>query len=1064
MSTMMVESVALCPQQHWALQALKRATTFAEATRRVTLDIQGELDVPRLQRAVAALPELHPELTARLQAVTGFHGLRWCPVADCTSLPLTSHLALVSGSQAQLQREAWLGQAFSLAGGPWAQALLLRLGQTHWQLTLAVASVLVDGPGMGLLAEGLITLYGAPETRLSEEAGCFEQYLEWRAETAIDEDAEQAQRYWRDHLQGESSGRARLPYRLGDSQGSAMERVHAEVAPVLLAGLQAQAAALQVAPLTVVQAAWWVLLGRVSEQPGFLAQWRHDSREDYDYFAHSAGVLEKSLPLKLRIDDAQPFDEWVAQLATLAAQHVTWQEYWAAAPDEAPPALGFAAAREHCASAPQGWRLEQAPRGGEPCELMLQVQLSAEGDCKALWLDFLPDCYDASSVQRLLEQLLMLLQGIVDDATQAVGAFNLVDQAEQARLLALNPALPASPAPLLMARLAQWLAHDCTRDVVVHGDQRLSYGTLGQRVQRLAASLAAQGVGPGARVAVALPRSSALVESILATWWLGAAYVPLDPQWPQARQANIVSRAGAAWVVGQAAQSAPWQMQGVQLLDPAMLVEQPLGQCTQPYPLQGDEAAYILFTSGSTGEPKGVIIEHRQLANYLAGATQVMGLAQCSQFAFTSGVAADLGNTTLFGALYNGACLQVADEETLRDPERFMGYLRGGNVDCLKIVPSHLSALLEAEHPCLPATLVLGGEAPAPSLLERIFQVRADCRVFNHYGPTEATVGVMVQALSPASAGCGPVGLGSVLPGNQVYVLDGQQRLVPPGVLGELYISGRQLCRGYLNSATDVFVDNPFAAGERLYRTGDLARYRVDGSLALHGRKDQQVKLNGFRVELGELEAELLQVPCVREAAVVAVPAEDAQAGLQPAAFVVVHADEQDPLASIRRDLALQLPGPLLPRRIQVVAQLPRLANGKVDRQALASLAPQPPEAELQPARTAFEQLLAKRMGQLLDQPALGLHQDFFAAGGHSLLAIKLVAGIRKVLRRDISPAMVFDNPTVAQLAQALGELPDADPQALEALARAHLQLEALPPEQRAALEEKARRLREAQS
>ncbi len=1063
MSTPMSESVALCPQQQVTLKALQRATTFAQACRQVTLHIQGELDVPRLQRAVAALPELHPELTARLQTVPGFHGLRWCPGADRAPLALAAHLSALPAEALEQQRQAWLDSPFSLTQGPWAQALLLRLDQTHWQLTLAVASVLVDGPGMGLLAEGLITLYRAPDTRQDEAAGCFEQYLQWRAETAIDEDAGQAQRYWHDHLQGEASGHARLAYRLGDNRGAPVQRVQIALDPALKAGLQSRAATLQVAAPTLLQAAWWALLGRVSDQPAFLAQWRHDGREDYDYFAQSAGVLEKALPVQVRIDENQRFDAWVSAFAALAAQHVTWQEYWAAAPDQALPALGFAAVREYCVDAPSGWRLEQVAQGADGCELMLQVQLSAQGECKALALDFLPDCYSASSMQRLLEQLLMLLQGVVDDATTAIGALDLVGAAEQARLLALNPAVPTSPAPLLMARLAQWLAQAPSRDALVHGEQRLSYAGLGQRVRRLAAGLAAQGVGPGARVAVALPRSSALVESILATWWLGAAYVPLDPHWPQARQASIVGLAGAAWLLGQPAQPDPWHAQGVQLLDPAALVVQQADDGAQACPLQGDEAAYVLFTSGSTGEPKGVVIEHRQLANYLAGATQLMGLEQCSRFAFTSGVAADLGNTTLFGALYNGACLLVADEDTLRDPERFRDYLVAGEVDCLKIVPSHLGALLEAEQPRLPGTLVLGGEAPAPGLLQRVFQLRADCRVFNHYGPTEATVGVMVEVLTPEPLGHGPVGLGSVLPGNQVYVLDARHRLVPPGVLGELYISGRQLCRGYLNDAGEAFVDHPFAPGERLYRTGDLARYRVDGSLALHGRRDQQVKLNGFRVELAELEAELQRVACVREAAVVAVPAEDAQAGLQPAAFVVVQADEQNPQASIRRDLALRLPEPLLPRRIQVVAQLPRLANGKVDRQGLAKLAPQAPQTEQQPARTALERLLAKRMGQLLEQPALGLHQDFFAAGGHSLLAIKLVAGIRNVLRREVSPAMVFDNPTVAELAQALGALPGSDAQALEALARAHLQLEALPPEQRAALEEKARRLRETQ-
>ncbi|WP_249676012.1 non-ribosomal peptide synthetase [Pseudomonas abieticivorans] len=1063
MSELMVDNVALCPQQQVMLQALTGARTFGEATGERVLDIRGSLDLARLQRALAALPGLHPVLSARLRQVAGFHGLRLCPDAEATPVPLEAEAAVLTPSAAQQRLEAWRQRPFSMVHGPWAGALLSTLGEGHWRLTLAVANGLVDGPSLALLADSLATLYQVPDSQPAEDAPRFEQYLEWRAETALDEDAPEADRYWRNHLQGDQAASATLPYRLGEAQGLRAERVRIPLAPALQDELARKAAVLAMAPAQVLQAAWWALLSRVSGQSALLGTWHHDSREDYDYFAPCAGVLEKALPVNLRVDEAQPFDAWATEFSAVLAQHVVWQEYWPAPLGGARPAFAFATLRD-AAGTPAGWHIDQTPQL-QGSELLLQVHMAANGTCQALLLDFLPGCYCAASAERLLEQYVALLQHVLSQPGTTIGQLNLVGEAEQARVLALNPVAPNEPAQLLTQRLQQWLAQTPGVAAIVCAEQRLSYGQLAQRAQALAAHLAEQGIQPGMVVAIALPRCNDLLVSILATWWLGATYLPLDPQWPVARQLQVAAQAGVTTIVGQLANAHELLASGLKVLDPGLVGSDAAGTYPAAYPLQGHEAAYVLFTSGSTGVPKGVVIEHRHLANYLAGASQALGLESCAQFGFTSGVAADLGNTTLFGALYNGACLQVADEETMRVPERFAAYLAESNIDCLKIVPSHLAALLEAEHPRLPATLILGGEPPAPSLIQRIFQVRADCRLFNHYGPTEATVGVMVQALTPAAAQQPVIPLGQVLAGNQVYVLDAQQRLLPVGVLGELYIGGLQVCRGYLQPATEhqVFVDHPFAPGQRLYRTGDLARYRADGTLTLHGRKDQQVKLNGFRVELGELEAELLRLPMVREVVVIAVPADEGQSGLQPAAFVVVQAGEAEPIQRIRLELAERLPTALLPRRIQLVAQLPRLANGKVDRRALGLLGPVAEDAPCDPPRNAFEELLAKRMARLLGKEVLGIHQDFFVAGGHSLLAIKLVAGIRKVLRCDISPAVIFDNPTVAGLAQALGELPGADAQKLEATARAYLQLEALPPEQRAQLEEKARRLREFQ-
>jgi amino acid adenylation domain-containing protein len=1023
----------LSPEQQVALDVGRPAAQLRIA-------LTGALDEQRLRQALLALVARHESLRMALRPSPLYRGLRQHLVQadlDWQTLDLRGAADSLEARVAEL-----CAQPFALDSGRLLRAVLVRLGECDWQLALSLAPSTGDRLSLETLFNELPQLYTQPHAEL-EEVVQYSQFIDWRAELDADEEAESGRAYW-SGLGLEQLPAPHLGYRRQARADSNQGCLTQALPAALAVELERLAAARQQPLPTLLQAAWWALLARIAGQPAFVGGWQHDCRRDYEALVGGVGVFGKVLPLPLRLKPSETFSHWLQRVAVLLEEHVGAQEYCPLSePQQTHFGAGFALATQPAERQAAGlsWRALELPGTDPRFELALQAQLADSGITLALQHDGAR--YGEDDVRCLLEQYLCLLQQLPAHADAPIAELNLSPAAHRPRQLALCGEVRDFGSASLSARLAHWAALTPEAEALQAGELRLNYRELNERVEHLAAALQARGVGREARVALLLPRGGELVLALLAVLRAGGAYVPLDPNWPTARLQKILADAQPQLLLSESPRE-DLHDQSLRLAD--LLSDSQAGLA----PLDSihlEHAAYLLYTSGTSGEPKGVVIEHGQLLNYSAAVSEALQLGDCKRFALTSSVAADLGNTSLFGALWNGACLVVASDVESTDAAAFARFVRAQRIDCLKMVPSHLAALLEDEAASLPATLILGGEATPRSLLERIHRLAPSCRIHNHYGPTETTVGLLVHSLghNPCDDN---LPLDRALANGYAYVLEASAeglRPAPLGAVGELYLGGAQLSRGYLNRESDAFIDDPLRPGQRLYRSGDRARLLPDGRLQLLGRLDQQLKIRGFRVEPGELEAALLALGGVSQAAVKV-------AGEQLHAYVVSERNSDELLSELRG----QLPDYLQPTRLLKLAALPRMANGKIDRQALPAPDSQDDGSEMQAPRDALETLLASLYAELLERAAVGTTQSLFDLGGHSLMVIKLCARLRKLLQIEVAPGLVFDHPSVATLAQAIRGL-ESLPGRLEQIAELRLKLAAMSPEERAALQARAK-------
>ncbi|WIM94399.1 amino acid adenylation domain-containing protein [Actinoplanes oblitus] len=1012
MTETQIQGFGLSPQQDLVWRTAKDNDGRVAATTAV-VELTGPLDSARLGAAVRHVLTQHEILRTRLVLPSGYVA----PVqtiadrVDARIEPAGPEAASAPGTPAEAL----------LADEP-VRLRLVRLGDDRHLLLVGGSAGVFDRASAALFTAGLAEAYAGPVAASDEESLQYADLAEWLNERMRDGRFERPR-----FLDGIADGVTvpRLPFELPGAGGA--DRAVVPVPDLLPAGVEGALHRLGCSLRDLLLAAWTVTLHRYSGADVVLTGVAENGRM-LPELSSAIGPLARLLPVAVPIAGDTTFRQVVDVVRGTAAVLESDAElfdprWWSGRDADAiHPVPAFDLVEPGAPGTAGGvtFALREV-HGGHPSAALSLCFLQAGpagGDGE---LCFDPGRFPAEDVRALGSVLRTVLAHAVDDLDGGVATMPVADLA-----LSTDPEDAHDPVTVLDQVLRR-VAEAPEAVAVEDAGGTLTYRELDRVAAALAARLAERGAGPGGVVPILLPRGTAAVAAMLGAWRAGAAFTVIDQTTPAGRIAAILADTAATVAISNADLAG-----GLAGAVPAVLVDDPAGTGpagTDPATTAGpapDDPAYVVFTSGSTGTPKGVVVSHGALAAYVRGLGGTHPGTRGGSFAIVSTLAADLGYTAVFSALASGGRLSVVPMEVATDAVRMADWFAAHPIDCLKIVPSHLAALLAgADHPerVLPRRLlVLGGEACPADLVERVAALAPDLEVVNHYGPTETTIGVCTfrTGRAPVDPRAKSVPIGTPLPGTRAEVLDPAGRPLPAWIAGELHVAGPQVARGYLNQpalTAERFVTVAGSA-QRWYRTGDTVRRLPGGALEYLGRVDDQVKINGYRVEPQEVEAVLRRHRGVREC-VVAVVGEPDRA---LTAYVVGDGSSLsvDALREHARDL---LPEYMLPRAVVLVDELPRTANGKIDKAALAAIGAERAAGAVHvPPRDSLEMRVLEIWQALLKKSRLGVTDDFFESGGHSLLSLQLLGEISRQLGHRLPISVLFDSGTVEGMARAIRE------------------------------------------
>jgi amino acid adenylation domain-containing protein len=986
-----------------------------------------DLEAPRFKLAWQRLVDSCDALRIVFEEVDGVPQQRVVPPftteVDCIDLSreICSELALSKWIANRLQRPLVLTERV------FDTALILTAGREYvW--FLHIHHIVVDGSAVQILLRRVTELY-ADLLPASDSAPRFADHAAAACALRQSEQYRVDKRHWQaflndapetPHFYGVDASRTaieeRVVLRLDTSTSAAISS--------LARSLATPAMSEHAATANLFNAVFAAYLSRVggSERISVGVTF-HNRRSELD--RRTIGLFMEVLPLALQV---RPDDSLIAlmrQVAACATQALKHRLYSVGHSARAPAFSGlFNYMGRHVK--PVG-SLDARRFHTDHGSSAISLSVEPCGDTYNLWFDVNADVAASSNAQRLAQHLQTLLEAAVRDPERPLSHLPLLAPLETKSLLAAcSGPIMAFPAERACHAEFEMRARDTPNAVaLVFGSTRVSYADLNRSANWLARRLRAVGAKRGKRVGICLERSPEMVIAVLAVLKSGAAYVPLDPTYPQARLRTMLEDADSVVLVTTERISAELPPHAAR---PLYIDQEPAAAGAADdnpgIPVGAADIAYVIYTSGSTGRPKGVLVTHGGVSNQLAWRRSYFPVEPSDQFLQSASLSFDDSVWEILEPLSAGACLVLTRPRFEYDSAYLVELMVEQRITVACFVPSLLRAVIEEPDIASCGSLrrlEAGGEALCGSLQRRVRERLPAAELHNGYGTTEATI-VSLNWRCTDISGQSSVPIGRPIANTQVYILDQHRQLVPPGVLGEIYIGGAGVASGYLNRpelTAERFVDDQLGsvAAAKLYRTGDLGRMRADGVFEFAGRVDDQVKVRGVRVELGDIEAAVLEHPGVRSAAVVCY---ETPSGTRLIAYVVPRDSGPIPTADLRAFVRDRIPAALIPNRFESIAALPMTPSGKLDRRSLPAVHAGEEQSNYAAPRTELETRLVRLWEEVLQARPIGIRDDFFALGGHSLLAVQVAAAIEKTLGRSVSPGLMFEAPTIEILSSLL--------------------------------------------
>ncbi|EPK1254607.1 non-ribosomal peptide synthase/polyketide synthase [Pseudomonas aeruginosa] len=1019
----------------WHLEPQSGAYNLPSAVR-----LNGPLDRQALERAFASLVQRHETLRTVFPRGAD-DSLAQAPLQrplevafeDCSGLPEAEQEARL---REEAQRESL--QPFDLCEGPLLRVRLIRLGEERHVLLLTLHHIVSDGWSMNVLIEEFSRFYSAYAT--GAEPGLpalpiqYADYALWQRSWLEAGEQERQLEYWRGKL-GERHPVLELPTdhprpAVPSYRGS---RYEFSIEPALAEALRGTARRQGLTLFMLLLGGFNILLQRYSGQTdlrvgvpianrnraeveGLIGLFVNTQvlRSVFDGRTSVATLLAglKDTVLGAQAHQDLPFERLVE--AFKVERSLSHSPLFQVMYNHQPLVADIEAL-----DSVAGLSFGQLDWKSRTTQFDLSLDTYEKGGRLYAALTYATDLFEARTVERMARHWQNLLRGMLENPQASVDSLPMLDAEERYQLLeGWNATAAEYPLQRGVHRLfEEQVERTPTAPALAFGEERLDYAELNRRANRLAHALIERGVGADRLVGVAMERSIEMVVALMAILKAGGAYVPVDPEYPEERQAYMLEDSGVQLLLSQSHLKLSLA-QGVQRidLDQADAWLENHAENNPGIELNGENLAYVIYTSGSTGKPKGAGNRHSALSNRLCWMQQAYGLGVGDTVLQKTPFSFDVSVWEFFWPLMSGARLVVATPGDHRDPAKLVALINREGVDTLHFVPSMLQAFLQDEDVASCTSLkriVCSGEALPADAQQQVFAKLPQAGLYNLYGPTEAAIDVTHWTCMEEGKDAVPIG--RPIANLACYILDGNLEPVPVGVLGELYLAGRGLARGYHQRpglTAERFVASPFVAGERMYRTGDLARYRADGVIEYAGRIDHQVKLRGLRIELGEIEARLLEHPWVREAAVLAVD------GRQLVGYVVLESESGDWREALAAHLATSLPEYMVPAQWLALERMPLSPNGKLDRKALPAPEVSVAQAGYSAPRNAVERTLAEIWQDLLGVERVGLDDNFFSLGGDSIVSIQVVSRARQA-GLQLSPRDLFQHQNIRSLALA---------------------------------------------